>query len=316
MNIIDVTLRDGGHAVEFNWPIELARNYYSLMCQIPEVKYIELGYWKQTAKSKNPFYALNMDIVNEITSIKRLNNVSVMIDYHYCSHDLSDYPNRQQAEISMIRLCARKEDLIDALEFGKELSEYSKCKVSFNIFNVSNYSKDELNQVCETVVEYPFHYVYFADTHGSLNLNRDFPDFYPSIEKVRNANKLVGFHLHDHSGRALANYEVLNKHGIDSTDTSVRGIGKGAGNLKLEHVANKNSLVIISEFVKKYNELLTITPTVYELISSKHSITDNYANQARELDISLEKFDGFASTLAGISKDSFDSKLLIDYLNE
>ena len=65
-----------------------------------------------------------------------------------------------------------------------------------------------------------------------------------------------------------------------------------------------------------YNELLTITPTAYELISSKHSITDNYANQARELDISLEKFDGFANTLSGISKDSFDSKLLIDYLNE
>ena len=89
MNIIDVTLRDGGHAVEFNWPIELARNYYSLMCQIPEVKYIELGYWKQTAKSKNPFYALNMDIVNEITSIKGLNNVSVMIDYLYWSFLLS-----------------------------------------------------------------------------------------------------------------------------------------------------------------------------------------------------------------------------------
>ena len=77
---------------------------------------------------------------------------------------------------SYIDLLQSKEDLIDALEFGKELSEYSKCKVSFNIFNVSNYSKDELNQVCETVVEYPFHYVYFADTHGSLNLNRDFPD--------------------------------------------------------------------------------------------------------------------------------------------
>ena len=315
MNIIDVTLRDGGHAVEFDWPIELAKDYYSLVCQIPEVKYAELGYWKQTAKSRNPFYALNMDVVNEITGVKGLNNVSIMIDYHYCSHDLSDYPTAKQSEISMIRLCARKEDLINALEFGKKLSEYSECEVSFNIFNASNYDKEELDLVCQKVVKYPFHYIYFADTHGSLNLHQDFPIFLPSIEKIKAANKLVGFHLHDHSGRAVANYEVLRENGIDSTDTSISGMGKGSGNLKLEYVASKKSLIIISQFMEKYSNLLSISPTIYELVSSRHSITDNYANQAETIGIDIKKFNEFASTLTGLEKDSFNPKLLDDYLN-
>ena len=52
MQIIDVTLRDGGHVREFNWPIRFAQDHYEAMCKIPEIKLIELGYWKQTSKSK------------------------------------------------------------------------------------------------------------------------------------------------------------------------------------------------------------------------------------------------------------------------
>ena len=50
MQIIDVTLRDGGHVREFNWPIKFAQDHYKSLCNIPEIKFIELGYWKQTSK--------------------------------------------------------------------------------------------------------------------------------------------------------------------------------------------------------------------------------------------------------------------------
>ena len=49
MQIIDVTLRDGGHVREFNWPIKFAQDHYESLCNIPEIKLIELGYWKQTS---------------------------------------------------------------------------------------------------------------------------------------------------------------------------------------------------------------------------------------------------------------------------
>ena len=50
MQIIDVTLRDGGHVRNFNWPIQYAKEHYASLCKIPEIKLIELGYWKQTSK--------------------------------------------------------------------------------------------------------------------------------------------------------------------------------------------------------------------------------------------------------------------------
>ena len=79
LQILDVTLRDGGHTCDFDWPMEFAQEYYDLMCQLG-VSYVELGYWKQSAKSQNRFYKLNQDTVNEITGGKGKKNVSVMID--------------------------------------------------------------------------------------------------------------------------------------------------------------------------------------------------------------------------------------------
>ena len=111
MNIIDVTLRDGGHAVQFNWPMQFAQDYYSLVSSLDQVRYVELGYWKQTTKSTNPFYNLNFDTICNVTQRQELNNVSIMIDYHYCSKVLEDYPTGNQSEIAMIRICSRKEDI-------------------------------------------------------------------------------------------------------------------------------------------------------------------------------------------------------------
>ena len=121
MKIIDVTLRDGGHAVKFNWSLELAQDLYALMSNIKKVKYVELGYWKQKSKSLNKFYNLDYSYVSKITKNKNLRNISIMIDYHYCSKNLLDYPTNKQNKIAMIRVCSRKNDVKNALEFCNKL---------------------------------------------------------------------------------------------------------------------------------------------------------------------------------------------------
>ena len=97
MNIIDVTLRDGGHAVNFDWPINFARDYYRLISSFKEVNFVELGYWKQLSKSNKDYYNLDIDKVNNVTQKAGLKNVAIMIDYHYCSHILSYYPTVEKS---------------------------------------------------------------------------------------------------------------------------------------------------------------------------------------------------------------------------
>ena len=311
--IIDVTLRDGGHAVDFDWPMEFARDYYKTLSSLHQVGTLELGYWGQTSKAANTFYNLDYEKVCDVTEKSALNNVSIMIDYHYCSHNLNDYPTRNQSEISMIRMCARKEDMDEAILFGKELKQYTGLNVSFNIFNASNYSFVELTELSTKIKDWPFDYVYFADTHGDLDLTKDFSRFEHFFNVCHYYGKKTGFHLHDHSGMAMVNYrEILNR-SVDSTDTSVRGMGKGSGNLKLEYVLHReirSGLTDLARLILNYNDILTIHPTPYELITSKYALTDNYAKEAFDRSLDIHKFESLCKVITGLNKDSYCENML------
>jgi len=306
-----VTLRDGGHAVKFDWPMELAQTYYRTLTSIDDVNFIELGYWGQTAKSTNKFYKLDMDVVNEVTQGSGKGNVSIMIDYHYCSHNVEDYPTAKQSEVGMIRMCSRKQDIDKALEFGRDLKNHTGLSVSLNVFNATNYSRDELLRIAHKVEPYPFDFVYFADTHGSLYLREDFGTFEEAISVLKGSGKKIGMHLHDHSGKAYLNFSMLESLGFDSSDTSVRGMGKGSGNLRLEYVVDKKNLVGLASFILENEEILTMHPHPYELITAKYSLTDNYAKQGKDMGMDIELFDAICSEISGLDKDTYDREILI-----
>jgi 4-hydroxy 2-oxovalerate aldolase len=309
MDLIDVTLRDGGHVVNFNWPIDFAKEYYQLMCTLPEIKFIELGYWKQSSKSNNPFYNLNYEMVKEIVGNQDNNNVSIMIDYHYCLKNLDEYPTNNQNIISMIRLCVRKEDMEEGLEFGKKLKEHTGLNVSLNIFNISNYTSEELIILSTEVVKYPFDYVYFADTHGSLEFPKDSIIFNESIKLLKSSGKKIGMHLHDHSGNALWNFRHLSDLGFEFSDTSVRGMGKGSGNLKLEFVVNKKNIVDVADLIQKYTTTLRLEPTPYELITAYYGLTDNYAKEANNMNMNIKDFENICKKISGVDKDTYNKSI-------
>lgn len=313
MNIIDVTLRDGGHLVDFDWDIKFAKEYYQLLSSFDDVDYIELGYWKQTEKSENDFYNLDFEKVKKITNSGSKNNVSIMIDYHYCSHNVNDYPTIDQNEIAMIRLCSRKEDIDNALEFGQKLKRYSGLNVSFNVFNASNYTEEELDSIAEKIGQSSLDYIYFADTHGTMDMEHDFSKFVNIISILKKHGKKVGFHLHDHNGKGYFNYRYLLSTNIDSLDTSVRGMGKGSGNLKLEFVLSKDRLHELASLINKYQSFLKTNPTAYELITSKYGITDNYAKFANEINMDIDQFDIFCSNVKELDRDTYNENLFEVY---
>ena len=71
--------------------------------------------------------------------------------------------------------------------------------------------------------------VYFADTCGAL-----FPDEISRIVEATRGSAEIGFHGHDYLSMALANAHAAAQTGARWIDASVHGIGRGAGNLRLE----------------------------------------------------------------------------------
>jgi len=311
MELIDVTLRDGGHAVNFDWPVEVAREYYNLISSISSVTYVEMGYWKQTAKSQNRFYNLNMEKLVEIIGDNPKKKVAVMIDYHYCQKDLNEYPDKNQNVVGMIRVCSRKNDIDDALPFIQRLKDKTGLKVSLNVFNISNYSKAEIDFVAEKVKNYSLDYVYFADTHGALDFELDGKRFKDAVSVLRERNIKVGMHLHDHRGKAYSNFKMLKSIGFTGFDASTRGMGKGVGNLRLENVIEDKELINLMSFIARNEKKFTMRESPYGVITAKHSISDYYAYHAEKNKITIELFDEICKNIKGIDKDVFNMEKII-----
>ena len=317
MNLVDVTLRDGGFTCDFDWPIEFAQEYYNLMCELG-VSYVEMGYWKQTAKSKNRFFNLDIDTVKEVTGKQGKNNVSVMIDYSYCSKDLNDYPTDNQNEIKMIRMTCRKDMVKEGFDFAVKLKKHTNLEIAFNLFNTTNYTDIELNSALDIVLDSDFDIIGFADTHGHLNLHKDIKRYEHFFKRIKDSGKNTCFHLHNHTGKAYMNYIMcLESPYVDFCDTSVMSLGKGAGNLKLENVLDKDKALKLNEFIHKYYESLfkkTVSP--YLIVTGRYSITDHYATQARKLNLDMKSFSEFCNTVEGLDRDNFDKTLLENWTRQ
>ena len=90
--------------------------------------------------------------------------------------------------------------------------------------------------------------MYFADTHGGLDLVENLEMFKRYTKLIKKIGMIPGLHLHDHSGKAYFNYRNLVEAGFDATDVSLGGLGKGLGNLKLEHVFDLRGRTYIRPF--------------------------------------------------------------------
>jgi len=314
MKILDCTLRDGGFVNDFNWDINFAKRYYELMCSL-NIHYVELGYWKQTSKSKNRFYNLKEKDVEIITNKMNKQNVCVIIDYHYCSKKLLDYPKKDKSPIAMIRLTARKQDIEKAISFAKKLQDYTNLDISLQIINCTNYSKKEIDELVSKIIKNNFLYIYFADSHGNLNLIDDFYKFEKSIQIILESGKQIGFHLHNHTDRALLNYYFCKNNNINIIDTSIFGIGKGGGNLALENIISNEYLVELLTFMQKEKKHLLLNKINYLFykLSGRMNITDNYATFAISKSMPLKKFSNFCLTLRKKEKDVFNKVLIENY---
>ena len=131
--------------------------------------------------------------------------------------------------ISIIRVASHFKDVKKVIKYLKILKQIG-FKVFLNImqintistFNLKSLLKDLSKSRCVDVF-------YFADSFGNLN---------PKLVKkicltIKNEwQKEIGFHSHDNCGIAMKNVIAAVKHGAVWIDSTIQGMGRGAGNVK------------------------------------------------------------------------------------
>ena len=303
-NIIDCTLRDGGFTNDFNWSIKFSNNYLSLINKT-DVKFIEIGYWKQKNKSKNIYYNIDEDIAYKFKN-KTNKKLVVISDFHYSSKQVKEYPTKKDKSISLIRITSRIEDLSECIEFINDLKNYTKLQVSLNLFNFSNYQISDLLILKKNIRKSNADFIYIADTHGNI-------DFYNSDKKkidflnfLKSLNKNIGFHFHDNIGTAFSNFKFCINKGFNYFDSTIFGIGRGGGNLRTEYIVKKKYKHHMTSFITNFKNNLIIDYNLYCFVTGLHSVSNLYAKYAYTQNIDINKFENFCSKLNLYKKNNFN----------
>ncbi len=291
IELVDVTLRDGGIALNFDFGAERMQKIKAAL-EASGVEYIETGYINEKKGSPEGRSCFDSEVSIERTLLRSGKKPGVtylaMIDYG--TFDVNKLQPRSAEGIDGIRLAFHKENWEASVEWGKIILSkgydlYIQPMVSMR------YSDEEYKHLireCNTELAGAKAF-YVVDSFGQM-------DNMALLHKLELADQYVsmsmklGFHAHNNRqmaySNALAFVEFNSRHDM-MLDASIMGMGKGAGNLCTELIEATlinegklyNSNVIYEAISEYFAEQQKKTPWGYSLdyyLSSLYSCTPSY----------------------------------------
>ena len=239
VKILDCTLRDGGAVNASQFSAETARAVYDA-CADAHLDYVELGY-KDSSRyySSAEFGELRFcdeDVIKRIVGDnKRDIKIAVMADV-----GKSDFRKaivrKSQSLVDMVRVATYAKDMDKAIDIVKFASDMG-YETAICIMAVSTLSEKELDNAFTQAVESDADIIYIMDSFGGLTPAGFRNVFMPCKIASHSRGKRVGVHIHDSIMMAFANTIEAILGGADIVDSSICGLGRGAGNCRTEMLA-------------------------------------------------------------------------------
>ena len=238
IELLDCTLRDGGIVIDFDFGddhIQDIKKRLENAC----VDFIECGYinqFKGVSKGKTCFDN-EISIQNSVLYSGKKQGIQYVAMIDYGTYDLSLLRERNNDGIDGIRFAFHKENWKDALLQAKTISNkgydlYIQPMVSMR------YSDEEFIELIKCVNEMlpETKAFYLVDSFGQMDALSLMHKFEIADEYV-SMNMKIGFHAHNNRQMAFSNACEFVKHNSRHNimiDSSIMGMGKGAGNLCTE----------------------------------------------------------------------------------
>ncbi|WP_374088007.1 hypothetical protein [Methylomicrobium lacus] len=235
-SLIDVTLRDGGFCCDFNWSFNEMTTIVSATSCAP-VEFVEIGYvggLPELHSVAKPGSAANLTNASIKALRHYLLDARICVMVHpgaLCGH--VNFEDLKTSGVDLVRFVYHK-SWREKLTLLNQAAKDAGLKTSVNIALLSHISLGDLLRVVESLnnrVDAIPDIICLADTCGAM-----FPDRVSTVVRtcVNATSSMVGFHAHDYLSLALANSLSAVDAGAQIIDVSLLGIGRGAGNLRLE----------------------------------------------------------------------------------
>ena len=276
VKILDCTLRDGGYYNDWNFSPLLVEKYLRAM-EYSGVDIVELGFrFKAKTKEMGPYAFTSEGFLRKLKLSEKL-KYAVMINFK----DFQDYPSDIEKELSRF-FVPKKNSKISIVRIAVSFHDAKKTKnaclflkkmgyeVYLNLMQSNNKSEKEIKDTCLSLSKWKsIDVLYFADSLGNMT-PRDVTEAYKKISKYWKGS--IGFHSHNNKGLAFVNTLELISQNIDFCDTTMLGMGRGAGNASTESIL----MELNSMKVKKTNfDVLQASLEDFEKLRKKYSWGSN-----------------------------------------
>jgi 4-hydroxy 2-oxovalerate aldolase len=233
VELLDCTLRDGGYYTDWDFDPLVVRTYLSAMSRLP-VAHIELGYVNDPGSDySGEYFFLSPERLTQARAVLRPDQkLVVMIDGKgYKPDRMGPLFGHLASLIDMVRITVAPSALAHGVALARALKAVG-VKVGFNVMYLSTFQ----NNLAAISPAFDA-----ADAFDSLALVDSYGGCSPSavaqlFRGLREAlpDKVLGFHGHDNMCLAFANSLAAIEGGADVIDGTLVGMGRGAGNLRIE----------------------------------------------------------------------------------
>jgi len=239
---LDCTLRDGGYYNNWNFDKGLVNRYLEAMAEAG-VDAVELGLRSFRNEGFKGAFAFSRDDYLQSLDIPSRLLVGVMVNASDLigNDDLNGrlarlFPvHADESAVSLVRIACHVHEFKEALPATTWLKERG-YRVGFNLMQVADRSKEEIEALARVAAEFRPDVLYFADSMGGMEPSHTAD----VISWLREAwDGPLGIHTHDNLGLALQNTLCAIDNGVTWVDATVTGMGRGPGNARTEELATE-----------------------------------------------------------------------------
>jgi 4-hydroxy 2-oxovalerate aldolase len=236
IKLLDCTIRDGGLVNNSQFSDEFVRAVYQALMDAG-VDYMEIGY-KGDRKIYSPSeygcwkHCQEEDIRRIVGENKTDMKLSAMADAERTNYH-EDFLPKEQSVLDMIRVATYIHQIPTAIDMIKAAHDKG-YETTLNLMSVSVVHEHELDEALEILSRTEVNVLYIVDSFGALyseeiqDLTRKFMAF------AEASGKKVGIHTHNNQQLAYANTIEALILGASFLDSTIAGLGRGAGNCATE----------------------------------------------------------------------------------
>ncbi len=230
VTLLDCTLRDGGYYTNWDFPKELTDTYFAAFNSLP-VAYLEIGYRSNPMKDYLGEYFYCPEYV--LRNARQKSNKKLAVILNEKDVRAEHVPNLLGScteYIDMVRMAVDPANLQRAVNLAEAVKKLG-YEVAFNVMYMSTWKDRNGFRETLSAVNDVADYFYLVDSFGGV-----YPDdVKQTMDLVRQRVEVkLGFHGHNNLELGLINTLTAIENGASIVDTTITGMGRGAGNLKTE----------------------------------------------------------------------------------